>query len=311
MRKTRWISSLIMPLMLVTAFATAQAQGKGKGSDKKADKGQARGAAKQEKPGKAAKAVAKSDKSDKSDHKVDKSDKVKVVAATKNLNRGRSQPKPKEIREFGGAIARSDYHAFAASNKHGQKLVGRAISRASKRGVSDDAFVITPVGNRVHVLNRQGVLLLDLDDDRDVGTWRVVNARETGKKGAPSFCGSGAGHPVWGRQWCIDKGFGLGDDQGVRWGRVIEFDNVVFRSQPTATPLARNVLLDVLGDVVFNRLATQAITLGYVEPLTGRWIGEPTGSRVLLLSSGDRPVAEIVDLNRDNRAEMLVVALRP
>ena len=320
MRKTRWISSLILPLMLVAAFGTAQAQGKGKGSDKKADKGQAKGAAKQGNQGKAAKAVAKSDKSaksekseksEKSDHKVDKPAKVKIAAAPRDLVRGRSQPKAKEIRESGGTVVRSDYHAFAASNKHGQKLVGRAISRASRRGVSDDAFVITPVGNRVHVLNRQGALLLDLDDDRDVGTWRVVNARETGKKDAPSFCRSGAGHPVWGRQWCIDKGFGLGDDQGVRWGRVIEFDNVVFRSQPTATPLARNVLLDVLGDVVFNRLATQAITLGYVEPLTGRWIGEPTGSRVLLLSSGDRPVAEIVDLNRDNRAEMLVVALRP
>ena len=27
---------------------------------------------------------------------------------------------------------------------------------------------------------------------------------------SPSFCRSGAGHPVHGRAWCIDKGFGLG-----------------------------------------------------------------------------------------------------
>jgi hypothetical protein len=26
----------------------------------------------------------------------------------------------------------------------------------------------------------------------------------------PSFCRSGAGHPVWGLQWCLDKGFGIG-----------------------------------------------------------------------------------------------------
>src|SRR5687768_635596 len=159
--------------------------------------------------------------------------------------------------------------------------------------------------NRVHILNRSGVLLLDLDDDRDVGVWKVVTARETEKKGAPSFCRSGAGHPVWGRQWCIDKGFGLGDDQGVRWARAVNLDNVVFRSQPTTSILGRDVLLDVLGDVVFNRLATHAITLGLAEPLAGRWIGEPVGPRVLLLTSGDRPVAEIVDVNRDNRAEML------
>jgi hypothetical protein len=28
---------------------------------------------------------------------------------------------------------------------------------------------------------------------------------------APSFCRNGSGHPVHGRRWCIEKGYGLGD----------------------------------------------------------------------------------------------------
>jgi len=305
MSRTKWINGLLLPLMLVAAFTTTQAQGKGKGAESKPDKAQGRGSAKQEKPGKAVSAAAKSDK-------ADNARSGKALGKDKeNQGRGKELAKGREIRDFGGTVGRPDFHVFAASNKHGQRLAGRAISRASKRGVSDDEFIITPAGNRVHILNRSGVLLLDLDDDRDVGKWKVVTAKETGKKGAPSFCRSGAGHPVWGRQWCIDKGFGLGDDQGVRWARVIDHQDVIFRRQVTTDPLPRTVLLDVLGDVVFNRLATHAITLGLAEPLAGRWIGEPVGPRVLLLTSGDRPVAEIVDVNRDNRAEMLVVALRP
>ena len=305
MSRTKWINGLLLPLMLVAAFTATQAQGKGKGAENKPDKAQGRGSAKQEKPGKAVSAAAKSDK-------ADNARSGKALGKDKeNQGRGKELAKGREIRDFGGTVGRPDFHVFAASNKHGQRLAGRAISRASKRGVSDDEFIITPAGNRVHILNRSGVLLLDLDDDRDVGVWKVVTAKETEKKGAPSFCRSGSGHPVWGRQWCIDKGFGLGDDQGIRWARAVNLDNVVFRSQPTTSILGRDVLLDVLGDVVFNRLATHAITLGLAEPLAGRWIGEPVGPRVLLLSSGDRPVAEIVDVNRDNRAEMLVVALRP
>ena len=35
---------------------------------------------------------------------------------------------------------------------------------------------------------------------------------------APSFCRSGAGHPRFGREWCIRKGFGLGGGF-YRYGR--------------------------------------------------------------------------------------------
>jgi hypothetical protein len=62
---------------------------------------------------------------------------------------------------------------------------------------------------------------------------------------------------------------------------------------------------------VFNRLGLHALTLGYTDPLTGVWLGEPTGPRVLRVTSGNVPIAEIYDDNRDDRADALIVALRP
>lgn len=284
MRPTRWIS---FALCLSTAVASASAQGKGDGNkpDKagKPDKAAARGVAK--------------------GHKQDKQE-------TARKDYGKESRK--ELRELGGEVMRSNARSLAASGKKGHRLVGRAISKANKRGMSDDDFVVRPSGARTLILNRTGALLVDVDDDRDIGVWKVVTARETNKEGSPSFCRSGAGHPVWGRQWCVDKGFGLGFDHDVRWARAVDADNVIFRRDVSDTDMTRSVLLGVLGDVVFNRLATHAITLGFVDPLAGRWIGQPTGGpRVLLVSSGARPVAELVDVNRDGRAELMLVATRP
>jgi hypothetical protein len=235
--------------------------------------------------------------------------------------RGKSDKTPKPfkadkqsgrvITESGGEVERSGFRSFVGSNKRGEKLAGRAIANALKHGASEDAFVVSPVGRNVYILNPAGVLLANFDSDEELGTWKAVTLGDRDKKGAPSYCRSGAGHPVWGRQWCVDKGFGLGSDGDLRWSRVIEDDNVLFMRPVTPGELTRVALVDLLGDVVVNRLAAQAITLGLIEPLTGRWIGEPTTSRVLVLSSGARPVAEVVDLNRDNRADMLLVAVKP
>lgn len=314
MRTTRWMSAAILPLTVGALLTTAQAQGKGYGGERKAAKSQSAGKqVKQEKPTKESKSVVKGN--------IRGADRPEKLAANPGSSRGRAARElaggnaavkgTNKVLEVGGSVERPGFRVLAASDKKGRRLAGQAIARAHKHGVSEDHFIITPEGQRVRVLNRAGVLLVDLDDDRDVGVWKVVKERDRDKKGAPSFCRSGEGHPEWGRQWCVDKGFGLGATGDVRWARVINPDNVVLRRSTTGS-LSRDVLLDVLGDVVFNRLATQAITLGYTDPLTGRWIGEPTGGpRVLLLTSGDRPIAEIVDVNRDDRADMLVVAVRP
>jgi hypothetical protein len=52
---------------------------------------------------------------------------------------------------------------------------------------------------------------------------------------SPAFCRSGAGHPVHGRSWCIDKGFGLGrsyvrHDDDWRYPRTrYRYDNDRYR----------------------------------------------------------------------------------
>jgi hypothetical protein len=207
---------------------------------------------------------------------------------------------------------RPSVRPLVASNRASHRLAGKAVGLAHARGISDGDIFFSPTGDRVVVQNRGGQVLLDMNDDRarSLGFWRVVTMDDRVRNGSPAFCRSGAGHPVWGRQWCLDKGFGLGSVNNVRWGRTVDPVDVVLQRRVTTGDLTRDILLGVLGDVAFNRLATHALTLGYVEPLSGRWIGEPTGPQVLVVSSGRAPVAELVDLNRDGRADLMYVGLR-
>lgn len=201
---------------------------------------------------------------------------------------------------------------FATSNRPPQLVAAGAVARGHARGRRDD-FRIVPVGDRVRIANRRGDVLLTLDEDRarNLGRWQVDVLDRPPHAGSPSFCRSGAGHPVWGRQWCLDKGFGLGDFEDFRWGSTTRVDDIIFRRPVTTERLATDVLLGVLGNTVFDRLALHAVTLGYTDPLTGRWVSRPNEPRLLLIDSGGRPVAEIVDTNRNDRGDRLLVALRP
>ena len=61
---------------------------------------------------------------------------------------------------------------------------------------------------------------------------RYQYGRQNRRGNGPPFCRSGAGHPVHGRRWCIEKGWGLGnDDLRLRQGRAIvdRDDRVIFR----------------------------------------------------------------------------------
>jgi hypothetical protein len=125
----------------------------------------------------------------------------------------------------------------------------------------------------------------------------VVSAAKT-TGGAPSFCRSGAGHPKFGRSWCVQKGFGLGDD---RWDRA-SWSDVVFRTQRSPT------LADVLSGVVLGRLTNYAAsTLGLRAPLAGTWLINDSGRTVYLVRSGTTPVAELVDTNGDGRADYVLL----
>ena len=226
-----------------------------------------------------------------------------------NSGRGRAN---RFERSFAANDVKPKLRRYAASNRANERIAAGALSRGHARGLGDDDIFIREDRDRISLFNRGGALLLVMDDDRarNLGNWRVRPYYDEVKSGAPAFCRSGEGHPVFGREWCLQKGFGLGDYRDLRWGRTTDVRDVIFRQVDRGT-LARAVLIDVLGDVVFNRLGLHALTLGYSDPLTGVWLGEPTGPQVLRVTSGDYPIAELYDGDRDNRADALVVALRP
>jgi hypothetical protein len=134
---------------------------------------------------------------------------------------------------------------------------------------------------------------------------RDVNSRQQ-RGGSPSFCRSGEGHPVFGRQWCREKGFGLGSE---RWDSR-RMGDVILR-QPRSgrydQRLDRRGLVDVLGDVVFSRFDTLGRQHGS-GPVYGTWLDNGYGyGSSLQLWVGSVPFAELVDTNRDGRVDRVLV----
>lgn len=244
-----------------------------------------------------------------------------------SLNRGRSASAPTPSaraierassnarfkRTWTTADIRPELRSRIASNRWAERVAAGALAHAFARDIRDNALVIAPSGQLFLVRNRNGDVLVALDEDRarNLGGWKVKPLDDRVAEGSPSFCRSGAGHPNWGRQWCVDKGFGLGSDSDVRWGNNLDVADVVFLREPTSATLTRAALAAVLGERAVDRLALHAITLGLVDPLVGTWRTDPAGPRVLLVNSGGFPVAEIVDVDRDRRSDRMVVALRP
>jgi len=205
-----------------------------------------------------------------------------------------------------GAAART---ARPRDTERAARLLSSAAARGRGRGLAPDAVNVRTDDRRVRLVNRRGDVLLDLDADRydDIGAWRLRRLGDRRPQGnAPAFCRSGDGHPVWGREWCLDKGFGLGSRAGTLWSRGT-IDDVIFRRLDYGTRLDRGGLIGVLGDLVLGRLALQALTLGYDQPLMGVWVAEPRSPRFLRVYSGSYPVAEFVDTDYDNRPEILYV----
>jgi hypothetical protein len=127
----------------------------------------------------------------------------------------------------------------------------------------------------------------------------------------PAFCRSGAGHPVYGRQWCYDKGYGLGNnrDRAGQWQRVT-WSDVIFRRYPRSdNRIGRAGLIDLLGGSVFNRLDAQRRYFGVNAPMQGNW-NRYEGQSVLLLSAGGFPIAELVDRNGDRRVDYILLNRR-
>lgn len=146
----------------------------------------------------------------------------------------------------------------------------------------------------------------------DVRTTRGRNVRigpEDDEPGIPAFCRTGAGHPVFGPRWCVEKGFGLGGG----WQRV-HFDGVVFKGpahRRDDETLDESDLLEVLGDVMLDDLRRGAPAGRRGErragSIAGRWLEPETrGARVLQLRIGARPLAELTDLDADGKVDVVL-----
>jgi hypothetical protein len=297
----------------------ALSQGKGGGKDKGAQ-GQGKGQSKDKDQGRGKVQPRQSGRSDDNGRGKDK-DKGRDVGKDRGFEKG-GRPSAvseksiaKRAQKFERIASRSSMPAsvrsFANSRRAQDLILAAAVSHAFARGRGDDVRIVQE-GNIVRLVNRNSQPLVYLDDERarNLGRWRVGVVDDAVRDGGPAFCRSGAGHPVWGREWCLDKGFGLGSYDDFRWGRTDDPGDLVFARSSLGGSLIGTALSSLLGSTAYNRLALHAVTLGLVEPLVGRWVADPGGPQVLFVNSGQYPVAELVDVNRDYRADNMLVALR-
>lgn len=100
--------------------------------------------------------------------------------------------------------------------------------------------------DRIVLRDRRGRVIVIGDDDID----ERFNRRQGN---GPPFCRSGAGHPVHGRRWCLEKGWGLGDRNDIFFDddRIIFWDDgdpVIVRDRRLRE---RSVWERVLGTILF------------------------------------------------------------
>ena len=131
----------------------------------------------------------------------------------------------------------------------------------------------------------------------------VMRMRE--QPGSPSFCRSGAGHPVYGRDWCWDRGFRLGEEWDRNRGGSARIQ------PPSGSPIDQGVLSQMLDASLMTRLQTLRTRLGLTAPLNGSWTETTVGGRLLTVRSGSMLIAEISDRNRDGRADAIWLRALP
>ena len=139
-----------------------------------------------------------------------------------------------------------------------------------------------------------------------VGAGLVCSARNgIGQQVAsPEFCRSGAGHPVHGRSWCVQRGFSL--QSGTVWDRT-EWADVVLRAPRRAGTIPGGSLLDVLDENVVERLEEQRRRLEVYTPLAGRWLPAEGEGVVLQVFSGKTVIAELLDEDGNGRVDMVLL----
>lgn len=137
----------------------------------------------------------------------------------------------------------------------------------------------------------------DRYDDRGDIFGRNDDRYDRRDRRGPAFCRSGEGHPVHGRQWCRDKGFGIGQDRSRDiWGDIIYRDRRYDNRQ-----MGRSTLENILGSVILGRFDAYGRTNVRSGSLNGRWLD--SRASVLQLYMGATPIARLIDTNRDGRVD--------
>lgn len=149
----------------------------------------------------------------------------------------------------------------------------------------------------------------------------AYSRRGRAKRGGPPFCRNGAGHPVHGRAWCVEKGFTpaprqrrsryrRGYPEAPRRWRRYEGTSIRFRISYERIRRWDDVLTSAELDIVLDRRTQRRLYdhrrhLGTRAPIEGRWVparGRTTG-RVLQLRAGRTPLAELADWDGDRRVD--------
>lgn len=129
--------------------------------------------------------------------------------------------------------------------------------------------------------------------------------------GSPAFCRSGAGHPVFGRGWCLEMGFGLGEPiwrRGGLGGGLLE--EVLFRipgGERRRGDLGRSDLIGILGEAVFGQIAEAGARTRVQGPIAGRWLEAEGDAQILQLRVGSAPLVELTDLDGDGRVDVVLL----
>ncbi len=213
--------------------------------------------------------------------------------------RGRA-PAPRQAARAGGRRDRNGAHGRADDDSYGG--TGRRDGGYARDDRDGDE------GGYAH---------RDRDDDYgsaygypSAGAYRNdgSGAGQARRGNGPPFCRDGRGHPTKGMEWCAEKGWAPGYSS-YGWSRA-SWPDVILGRIPllSGSRLGGPSLLDVLGRVVLGRLVNRARYLGATGGLEGRWLDLGARGRVLQLRAGGRPLAELADLNRDGRADRILLA---
>ena len=141
------------------------------------------------------------------------------------------------------------------------------------------------------------------EESRSPGGILSGNSSAKNGNGRP-FCRNGQGHPVHGRRWCEEKArVGNGAWARAGWGDVIFGRGTPQRERQVTQP----TIGSILGDVILGRLTRFGREAGLSGSVDGRWLPLSSGGAVMQLRMGGVPLAELADLNRDGRAEVVLL----